>query len=86
MADQVVVDDRNRLLALAGEHGVPDADDLDINNFYTQFQEDLAKDSSVKEDGSVRDSDGFYVLIPRNKSEGIDLEGLPGKVIQAKIA
>ena len=77
---------RNRADIIDIEPETIDADDLDINNFYTQFQEDLAKDSSVKEDGSVRDSDGFYVLIPRNKSEGIDLEGLPGKVIQAKIA
>lgn len=78
---------RNRAEIIDMEPQTVDADDLDIGDFYNQFQEDISRNTAVKADGSVRDKDGFYVLIRKPKKDaGLDLEGLPGKVINAKIA
>ena len=64
-----------------------DADDLDIGHFFNQVGTEMDHHSAVKQNGSVRDKDGFYVLIPKGDKEmPLDLEGLPGKVINAKIA
>lgn len=79
---------RNRTEMLDMEPQTIDANDLDIEDFFGKVQNDANKNSAVKEDGSVRDADGFYVLIRKpstnTEPEGLSLEGLPGNVVFAR--
>lgn len=79
---------RNRTDIIDMEPETVDPMELDIGDFQSQIEADLDRYTAVHADGSVRDKDGFYVLVRKQsqQSEGLDIDAvsiLPGNIVMS---